>query len=69
MAKGTPPTRQYPNEKALRRTAVNIARFACDGDHGRVLGDPVFDMVTEGRAKFRRYSACGDFYALTGVMH
>jgi hypothetical protein len=37
-----------------------------------VLGDPVFEIVTEGRAKYAKYSACGDLvhYVLTqlGVM-
>lgn len=44
----------------LRARAVEIARFACNGDIGRTLGDPVFDRVTEGRARWPRYSACGD---------
>ena len=60
MPHGTPPSRQYPTDEALRNAAVEIARFACDGDNGRVLGDPVFEMVTEGRARNKGYSACGD---------
>ncbi len=67
MAKGSSPIRQYPTEEALRSAALEIARFACDGDNGRILGDPVFEMVTEGRAKSKGYSACGDLaqYMLT----
>jgi hypothetical protein len=60
MSKGSLPIRQFQSEAVLRTTAVEIARFACDGDNGRVLGDPVFEMVTEGRAKYKGYSACGD---------
>ncbi|HMA93589.1 MAG TPA: hypothetical protein VKP30_12930 [Polyangiaceae bacterium] len=65
MARGTLPSRQYTNEDALRTAAVEIARFACDGDNGRALGDPVFEAVTEGRAKFKGYSACGDLAQYT----
>lgn len=54
------PARTYPTEDALRAEAVRIARYACDGDKGRVFGDPVFDAVTEGRQKWKGYSACGD---------
>ena len=54
------PARTYPSEDALRAEAVRIARYACDGDKGRVFGDPVFDAVTEGRQKWKGYSACGD---------
>jgi len=60
MPRGTLPNRTYPTEAVLRQAAVEIATFACDGDNGRVLGDPVFEMVTEGRAKYKKYSACGD---------
>lgn len=54
------PARTYPTEEALRAEAVRIARYACDGEKGRVHGDPVFDAVTEGRQKWKGYSACGD---------
>jgi hypothetical protein len=60
MAKGSPPIRHYPSEEALRSAAIEIARFACDGDNGRILGDPVFEIVTEGRAATKGYSSCGD---------
>lgn len=50
----------YPDESTLRAAAVAIARFACDGDRGRILGDPVFAMVTEERAAAKGYSACAD---------
>jgi len=65
MARGTLPSRQYATEVALRAAAVEIARHACDGANGRVLGDPVFEAVTEGRAKFKGYSACGDLVQYT----
>lgn len=54
------PARTYPSEDALRAEAVRIARHACGGDSGRVYGDPVFEEVTEGRQKWKGYSACGD---------
>jgi hypothetical protein len=54
------PSRTYPTEDALRAEAVRIARYACDGDKGRLFGDPVFEQVTEGRQKWKGYSACGD---------
>lgn len=54
------PARTYPSEEALRTEAVRLARHACDGDRGRVQGDPIFDTVTEGRQKWKGYSACGD---------
>ena len=60
MPRGSLPIRTYPTEDALRQAAVEIATFACDGDKGRVLGDSVFEMLTEGRAKYKKYSACGD---------
>lgn len=50
----------FANEGELRSAAVALARHACNGDDGRVLGDPVFDEVTEGRARWPGYSACGD---------
>lgn len=50
----------YSSEDELRAKAVQIARFACNGAEGRVQGDPVFDLVTEGRSKWKGYSACGD---------
>jgi hypothetical protein len=57
-----PSDRQLPfaSETKLRRAAVETARFACNGEAGRVLGDPVFEIVTEGRNHWRGYSACGD---------
>ncbi len=54
------PTRTYPSEEVLRVEAVRIARYACNGDQGRIFGDPVFEQVTEGRQKWKGYSACGD---------
>jgi hypothetical protein len=54
------PARTYPSEDALRAEAVRIARYACNGDEGRVLGDPVFEQVTEGRNRWKGYSSCGD---------
>ena len=54
------PKRRFLNEDELRAAAVAAARFACNGAAGRLLGDPVFDLVTEGRAKWKQYSACGD---------
>jgi hypothetical protein len=54
------PARTYPSEDALRAEAVRIARYACDGDKGRLFGAPVFEAVTEGRQKWKGYSSCGD---------
>ena len=54
------PVRVFPSEELLRAAAVAAARFACNGSAGRVLGDPVFNTVTEGRAQWKGYSACGD---------
>lgn len=42
-----------------RARALAIAADAC-GESGRVLGDPVFEAITGGRASARGYSACGD---------
>jgi len=56
----TSPRRAFASESELRTEAVRIAHEACNGSMGRVLGDPVFERVTEGRAKWRKYSACGD---------
>ena len=50
----------FTTEEVLRATAVAIARHACNGDDGRVLGDPVFEEVTEERNRWPKYSACGD---------
>jgi hypothetical protein len=50
----------YLSEAALREASVALARQACNGDAGRVLGDPVFEEVTEGRAHWAGYSSCGD---------
>ncbi len=52
--------RRFNDEATLRAAAIVAARFACNGAAGRVLGDPVFDLVTEGRNKWKGYSACGD---------
>ncbi len=60
MSAAQKPARTYPSEDALRVEAVRIARYACDGDTGRLYGDPVFEEVTEGRQKWKGYSACGD---------
>lgn len=46
--------------RLLRDEAIRLAIHACNGFTGRVLGDPVFEEVTEGRAKWPKYSACGD---------
>jgi hypothetical protein len=54
------PGARFLDEPTLRAAAVEIARFACNGSVGRVQGDPVFDAVTEGRDKWKGYSACGD---------
>lgn len=54
------PLRSFLDEDTLRATALEIARFACNGAAGRVQGDPVFNAVTEGRGKWKGYSACGD---------
>ncbi len=60
MSAGQTPVRTYPSEDALRAEAVRIARYACNEDKGRLFGDPVFEQVTEGRQKWKGYSACGD---------
>lgn len=46
----------------LRSLAVSLARDACLTPEGenRALGDPTFDAVTQKRASFPGYSACGD---------
>lgn len=54
------PARTFATEDALRAEAVRIAHHACDGDRGRVFGDPIFNAVTEGRQRWKGYSACGD---------
>jgi len=54
------PARRFVDEATLRAAAVEAARFACNGAAGRVLGDPVLDLVTEGRNRWKGYSACGD---------
>jgi hypothetical protein len=56
----TSPHRTFTSESELRLAAIRIAQEACNGAIGRVLGDPVFERVTEGRARWRKYSACGD---------
>ena len=45
--------RRFNDEATLRAAAIAAARFACNGAAGRVLGDPVFDLVTEGRNKWK----------------
>lgn len=54
------PTGPFATEDELRQAALAIARYACNGDEGRVLGDPVFEEVTEKRNHWPKYSACGD---------
>lgn len=60
----------------VRRAAVALGSFAVDNDHGRAIGDPVHEWITEGRrAQYERalahgydwaknmvagYSSCGD---------
>ena len=60
------PSGPFATEQELRDAAVAIAHYACNGDDGRELGDPVFEEVTEGRNRWPKYSACGDLpqYAL-----
>ena len=41
------------------RACVALAQYATMATE-RTLGDPVFDFVTEGRAVWPKYSACGD---------
>lgn len=53
-------TAPFASEQALRDAAVALARDAVGGDSGRVLDDPVFEAVTEHRARWPGYSACGD---------
>jgi len=59
-AQASPPARRFVDEATLRAAAVEAARFACNGAAGRVLGDPVFEVVTERRNRWKGYSACGD---------
>lgn len=45
----------------LRAAGLALGDFATRGKkYGRVLGDPVFNMITEGRAGWPGYYACGD---------
>ncbi len=53
-------SQREPELSDIRKRAVELARYACNGDEGRELGDPVFEEVTEGRARAKGYSACGD---------
>jgi hypothetical protein len=53
------PLRRFLDEDTLRAAAVEAARFACNGTAGRVLGDPVFELVTEERNHGKGYAACG----------
>jgi len=59
-ALASPPARRFADEPTLRAAVVAAARFACNGAAGRVLGDPVFELVTERRSHWKGYSACGD---------
>lgn len=68
------PGAHFLDDLARRDRAVSLARYAVNGDHGRWLGDPVHEEVTQGRqwqwerAKARGeawatrmvYSSCGD---------
>jgi len=54
------PSGPFATEHELRDAAVAIAQYACNGDDGRELGDPVFEEVTEGRGHWPKYSSCGD---------
>lgn len=60
MDTSDPPSGPFATEQELRDAATLIARYACNADEGRVLGDPVFEEVTEGRNHWPKYSACGD---------
>ena len=51
----------------IRKAAIALANWACNGSIGRIKGDPVFEMITEGRQKSwmsngkeTTYSSCGD---------
>ncbi len=55
----------------VRRAALAIATYLCNGDEGTVVGEPLFEYVTEGRQSKQdelllkrlvkyAYSACGD---------
>jgi len=48
------------DEQLLRKVIVENAKFACNGDIGRVEKDPIFEEVTEKRQTFDAYSSCGD---------
>lgn len=55
------------DETAVRTAIAALARYACNGDVGRIKGDPVFEEVTEKRqacwlvnGSKRCYSGCGD---------
>ncbi len=61
---------KYPKD-VLQLAIIALCYYAVDGENGRTVGDPVFEMVTEGRQsrqdklclqnpKIKRYSACGD---------
>lgn len=57
----------YARPELARRASVAIARFAVDADGPgyRKLGDPIFEMITEGRAHAPGYYSCGDLGAFT----
>ena len=59
------PSGPFATEQELRESALAIASYACNGDDGRELGDPVFEAVTEGRNHWPKYSACGDLPQFT----
>ena len=48
------------DEALLHRVIIENARFAVNGDLGRVETDPVFKQITENRQTFNAYSSCGD---------
>ena len=48
------------DEPTLRSTAVGIGKYATNSQEGRILGDPVFEMITEKRNHSPGYSCCGD---------
>jgi hypothetical protein len=54
-----------PNPALWQMAAIELCRFACNGDSGRGKDDPVYRDVTEGRdgpgpLQRREYSSCGD---------
>lgn len=43
------PAAHFLDDIQLRQRVLSLADEACDGDTGRQEGDPVFELVTEGR--------------------